>query len=133
MTKYVTATCACGASFQREVKRGRPQVWCPKCQAVPFYERVQAQAAPPAPAGEAEAPAVEKPKRPFDSYGAVRDEIEAQVAVVYSTWKADFAVLKAEGLSDFDAGFQLGEKLKAVYAQYKPVKADGFQDEQEGQ
>jgi hypothetical protein len=138
-TKYVTANCACGASFQREVKRGRPQVWCPKCQAVPFYERVQGQAAAPvAQAGEAEVPAAPKPKRPFDSYGAVRDEIEAQVATLYGEyheWVAEVtAAAAAKGRSkftiDFDA-YELGDKLKAIYAQYKPVKADGFQDEQE--
>jgi hypothetical protein len=137
--KYVTAKCACGASFQREVKRGRPQVWCPQCQAVPFYERVQAKAAEPvAEAGEAEVPAVEKPRRPFDSYGHVRDEIEAQVAALYAEYHAWVAEIKAKAQAkgrspftiDFDA-WGLADKLKAVYAQYKSVKADGFQDEQE--
>ncbi len=134
-TKYVTAHCACGTSFQREVKRGRPQVWCPACQAVPFYERVQAKAPAAVEAAGEAVEAVEKPKRPFDSYGHCRDEIEAQVAVLYGEYHAWVAVVKAqaavEGRStytiDYDA-FGLADKMKAIYAQYKSVKADGFQD-----
>lgn len=137
--KYVTATCACGASFQREVKRGRPQVWCATCQEVPYEQRAaKPVAAPVAEAVEGE-PEVEKPKRPFDAYGYCRDEIEAEVAMVYAgyhAWVAEVqAAAKAEGRSlfsiDYDA-YGLGDALKGVYAGYKSVKADGFQD-QEGQ
>lgn len=128
--QFVTATCACGAQFKREVKRGRPQVWCGPCQEIPYEQRVAKPASPVVETVEGE-PVADRPKRPFDSYGYCRDQIEAEVAAVYATWKADFAALKAQGMSDFDAGSVLGEKLKAVYAGYKAVKADGFQDQED--
>lgn len=130
--KFVTATCACGNQFQREVKRGRPQVWCPSCQEIPYEQRVAKAAVQPAgDAAAGDAPATPAVKRPFDAYGYCRDQIEAEVAQVNAAWPARYAELVAGGRSPFDAGLVLADDLRAVYAKFKPVKADGFQDQED--
>jgi thiol-disulfide isomerase/thioredoxin len=120
--RFVTATCACGATFQREVKRGRPQKWCPDCVAVPFYERIAAPVAEVAEGEEIEA----KPERLWDDHGNVRDEIEAEVAEVNAAHKVRFAALVAEGVDKFIAADQISQQLHdellAVYVKYAPSK-----------
>lgn len=117
--RFVTATCACGASFEREVKRGRPQKWCPACVEVPFYER---SSAPVAEAVEGEAPA-ERPGSEHDVLRDVREFIEAEMAVVNAEHKERYAALVASGVDRYVAADriedQLREEIQAVYAKYR--------------
>lgn len=120
--RFVTATCACGATFQREVKRGRPQKWCPDCVAVPFYERTQAPAAE-----MAEGEAQEAPKgSEHDDNAEVRSQIEADIAVVNADHKARFAALVEAGVDKYVAAEQIQDQLReetlAVYAKWVPSK-----------
>lgn len=120
--RFVTATCACGATFQREVKRGRPQKWCPDCVAVPFYERTQA------PAVEAvEGEAQEAPKgSEHDDNAEVRSQIEQDMSIVNADHKARFASLVALGVDPLVASEQIEGQLReetlAVYAKWVPSK-----------
>lgn len=116
--RTVSAVCACGASFDREVKRGRPQKWCPTCVAVPFYERQTVEVV--AVDGE---PVAEKVTSEWDDLAHVRDDIEAAVAVVNAEHKARYAALVAVGLDPLVAADQcdpaLREGLQEVYRQYR--------------
>jgi len=118
--RFVTATCACGASFEREVKRGRPQKWCPACVEVPFYERTVAPA-PVLPEGEE--PVEAKPGSEHDVLREVRELIEAEMAVVNAEHKARFAELVDAGVNKYVAADQiedqLREEIQAVYAKYR--------------
>ena len=119
--RFVTATCACGATFEREVKRGRPQKWCQACLEVPFYERTQAPVAEPV-EGD-----VEKAKGgEHDDLAEVRGSIEAEVAEVNAAHKARFAALVDAGANKYTAAEQiedqLREELRAVYAKWAPSK-----------
>jgi hypothetical protein len=121
-TKTVTVVCACGASFQREVKRGRPQVWCPTCLAVPFYERarVEAPAVTVEPADE-QTPA---PQSEWDDLAHAREDIETKIQAIYDGHRERFAQLVAAGMSPMDAGEKAHRKtfleITEVYAQYRP-------------
>lgn len=108
----VAATCACGSSFQREVRRGRPQVWCNECMAIPFAKRERLV--------EASVEAVEpRALAQWDVLTHVRDQVEADVAEVYSTWGADFAALVASGVTADEAQMTLGDRLRDVYSKYR--------------
>jgi hypothetical protein len=118
--RFVTATCACGASFEREVKRGRPQKWCPACVEVPFYERTAA----PAPVlAEGEEPAEAKPGSEHDVLREVRELIEAEMVVVNAEHKERYAALVASGVDRYVAADQiegqLHDEIHAVYAKYR--------------
>jgi hypothetical protein len=118
--RFVTATCACGASFDREVKRGRPQKWCPACVAVPFYDRTAA----PAPVAVEGAPVVaDKPVNQWDDLDQVRDQIEAAMVVVNADHRARFASLVSLGVDKFVAAEQIEDQLReetqAVYMTYR--------------
>lgn len=119
--RTTTATCACGASFEREIKRGRPQVWCPACIEVPFYERTKA-AVPVTETGEAVV-VVAKPVNENDPLGQVRELVEAEVAQVNAEHKAIFAAKVAAGADKHAAAVECGvtlhEALIAVYAQFR--------------
>jgi hypothetical protein len=128
--RYVTATCACGATFQREVKRGRPQVWCEPCRETPFYERAKTQVPISTEAQPTEAPKP-RPTSQFDRLAYAREQIEAQVAEVNAAWPAKHALLLSEGLSLFDAATVLSDELRAVYAPYKPAKDTDKTEESE--
>jgi hypothetical protein len=96
--KTVQATCACGATFTREVKRGRPQVWCPACVAIPFYERTAAPVAPVAPVADVPAEAAtERIVNENDPLDAVRVEVEAGMALINLDHKARYAAFLAAG------------------------------------
>lgn len=111
--RTVSATCACGASFSREVKRGRPQVWCPSCIEVPFAKRVVA----PAVAAETvtDAEGVERVVNQWDAHDAVRSIIEANVAEVYAGWPAVAAQMRSEGASQWDISHAQAEAIRAAY------------------
>lgn len=120
--RVVSATCACGATFEREVKRGRPQKWCPACVAVPFYERTAAPAAEEVVAEdttEAEA----KPANQWDDLADRREQIEAAMVIVNADHKARYAALVAAGVDTLVAAEQiedqLREEIQAVYTQYR--------------
>jgi hypothetical protein len=118
--RFVTATCACGASFDREVKRGRPQKWCPACVAVPFYERAAAPVVEPVEG----APAVaDKPVNQWDDLDQVRDQIEQEMDIVNADHKARFASLVSLGVDPLDAAEQIEDQLReetqAVYVKYR--------------
>lgn len=117
--RFVTATCACGATFEREVKRGRPQKWCPACVAVPFYDRASA---PAEVQGETSAPA-EKPDTDLDRLAEVRDQIEEAIAEVNAAHKARYAALVEAGVDRYKAADQISDQLRseinAVYAKFR--------------
>lgn len=119
--RTATATCTCGASFEREVKRGRPQVWCPACIEISFYDRIKV-AAPVTETGEAVV-VVAKPVSENDPLGAVRELVEADVAEVNAEHKARFAAKVAAGadkhVAALECGVMLHEALIAVYAKYR--------------
>ena len=119
--RVVSATCACGATFEREVKRGRPQKWCPDCVAVPFYERT---AAPVTEAVVAEGTDAEaKPVNQWDDLADRRDQIEAAMVIVNAEHKARYAALVAAGVDPLVAADQcdpeLRESIQAVYTKYR--------------
>jgi hypothetical protein len=117
--RFVTATCACGASFDREVKRGRPQKWCPACVAVPFYDRTAA----PAPVAVEGEPVADKPLNQWDDLAHVRDDIEAAMAVVNAEHKVRYADLVARGVDPLEAAESLDQDLRdninEVYVTYR--------------
>lgn len=119
--RTVSVTCACGASFTREAKRGRPQVWCESCREVPFYERVRAEA-PVITTDEGVVIPV-KPVNENDDLGLFRDQIEADVQAVYAEHKARIAALVEAGDTIHDAAAEaspiLSDALVAVYAKYR--------------
>lgn len=107
MSNFVKATCPCGTSFDREVKRGRPQVWCPVCLAIPFYERTSAPVAPVA----ATVVAVDEvtgekvwPLGKNDRYREVRAEIEAAVVQIYINSLSVYHANVAGGMNPVEAG-----------------------------
>lgn len=106
--KTVSATCACGARFDREVKRGRPQVWCPKCVAIPFYERTaKGVVTSNLVSVSVDVDTETEPTRVVnenDRLDAVRSDIEAGMVLINLEHKTRFAALVAGGLSPFDAG-----------------------------
>lgn len=121
--KFVTATCACGASFSREVKRGRPQVWCPTCVEVPFYDRIKA-AAPTVVTETGEVVTVEtKPVNENDPLSHVREQVEIEVADIYADHKARILELCAQGFTREHAASEVGPEtdaaVLAVYAKYR--------------
>lgn len=116
--RTVSAVCACGASFDREVKRGRPQKWCPTCVAVPFYERQTVEVV--AVVGEHVA---EKVTSEWDDLAHVRDDIEAAMAIVNADHKARFASLVETGVDPYVAADQitdtLNDEIRAVYVMFR--------------
>jgi hypothetical protein len=106
--RFVTATCACGASFDREVKRGRPQKWCPACVAVPFYDRTAA----PAPVAVEGEPVADKPVNQWDDLAPVRDQIEAAMVIVNAEHKVRYADLVARGVDPLEAAESLDQTLR---------------------
>lgn len=125
--KTVSVTCACGAKFDREVKRGRPQVWCPKCVATPFYERtVKGSVIESVVSLEAsENPAVpERIVNENDRLDNVREEIEAGMALLNLNHKDRYAALVATGMSILDASGKAGAELltatQNLYAELAP-------------
>lgn len=125
--KSVTVTCACGAQFSREVKRGRPQVWCPSCVEVPFYERINA-AAPTTVTEAGEVVVVaDRIVNVNDPLDAVRVDVEAAMAVINAENKARYDALVAAGTDSFEAGVIAGRETynatTAMYALYRPQYA----------
>jgi len=119
-TRVITVQCQCGASFEREVKRGRPQLWCPACVAVPFYERVRAQAV----VTEA-GTVVEAVANPNDPLWAVRSDLEAAVAECNAEHKASYAAAVKAGADKYVAAAAmqaaLATSLNEVYAKYRSM------------
>lgn len=120
--KFVTVQCPCGASFDREVKRGRPQVWCPACVEVPFYERSRSEAAEVS--GE-RAPSVAE----------VRAALDAEVAVIYADHKTRFAAMLASGASLSETSTAVNDETAAlvreVYARYRSATKAAAEVEEE--
>lgn len=114
ITRTVSATCQCGTSFTREVKRGRPQVWCPACMAIPFAKRITAPVAVK-PEIVTEADGTERPVNQWDVHDAIRVTIEANVAAVYAGWPAVAAEMRAQGADAFAIGHAQLEALRGAY------------------
>lgn len=136
-TKTVPATCACGASFQREVKRGRPQVWCPKCREVSFYERPACHAGhdvsfPVVESGTVETVS-ERIVNQNDPLDAVRAEVEAGMALINVEHKVRFAAMLAEGGDPMDVAVRAQAETFAatteLYGQYRKTKVMMPKDE----
>lgn len=126
MPKFVSVVCACGSKFDREVKQGRPQVWCPACREKPFYERISTGAAKQIAAeravavvnDEAEVEEVEA-----DAMTTWRAKVEEAVAAQYAVHKDRIATLIAEGLSSHEAANIASDLINApaLAAVYKSV------------
>jgi hypothetical protein len=120
--RVVSATCACGTVFEREVKRGRPQKWCPACVAVPFYERTAAPAAEVV-LSEDGTEAEAKPVNQWDDLADRREQIEAAMVIVNADHKARYAALVGAGVDPLVAAEQIEDQLRtetqAVYTQYR--------------
>lgn len=124
--RFVTATCKCGTQFEREVKRGRPQVWCPTCVLVPFYERTTAPVPVVMSVDEVvdevvvTAPRVANDNDPLD---AVRDNITAEIAAINVEHLRKFHELVAGGMDPYVAGpimtAETATLYNAVYAKYR--------------
>ncbi len=118
--RTVTAVCACGASFEREVKRGRPQVWCPACREVPFYERTAAPVK--AASGDPEAPeAAPEPQNQLvwqedtDCTPEQRYRIEERIRQANAEWPALYKELKAAGLSAMEISLRNANEIRRIY------------------
>lgn len=121
--KTVTVTCACGAHFQREVKRGRPQIWCPTCTVMPFTERNKVVAVAVV-ADEAESG--ERIKNENDLLDSFRVDIEAAMVLINLDHKVRFAAHVASGLAPWEAGEKASHETfiatTTLYATYRPNK-----------
>jgi thiol-disulfide isomerase/thioredoxin len=105
----VSVVCPCGEGFEREVKRGRPAIWCPPCREIPMAKRVSVPFTQAAEDGE---PVEDRVVNPNDKYdGPVRDGIEANVAAVYAEWPAVWASRD----NDEDANAWLSKALRDAY------------------
>jgi len=121
--RFVTATCKCGNQFDREVKRGRPQIWCPACVLVPFYDRT-AVVVPVVLSATGEVVVV--PDRIVninDPLDAVRAEIEVEIAEINAEHKQFFADLVEAGMDPYEAGPVVSAasaaRMTATYAKYR--------------
>ena len=120
--RTVSAVCACGASFEREVKRGRPQVWCPACIDVPFAQRTHV-VAPTATTDDGVTTVTDRIKNDNDPLDAFRVTLEAEVAAVYADHKSDYASYISQGHSTEVAAEWVhkasSEAVLAIYAKYR--------------
>lgn len=121
--RFVTATCKCGNQFDREVKRGRPQIWCPTCALVPFYDRA-AVAVPVVLSATGEVVVVpDRIVNANDPLDAVRAEIEVEIAEINAEHKQFFADLVDGGMDPYEAGpivsAASAARMTATYAKYK--------------
>lgn len=122
--KTVSAICACGVAFTREVKRGRPQVWCSTCLTVPFYERTNKVVNETTIVVEDEV--ADRIHNENDALDAVRPEIEARMALLNVEHKAlvlaainKFGVYSTEHLAASAAAFKA---IQDMYAELAPAK-----------
>lgn len=112
--RTVATTCPCGKSFNREVRRGRPQVWCDSCMTIPFAKRVTMQVAVEAKI-VTDSEGVERIANQWDVHDAIRPTIEANVAAVNAEWPAKRAELLASGVSSLEASFIYQAEVLAAY------------------
>lgn len=117
--RTVQAVCACGASFEREVKRGRPQVWCDACRAVPFAERTGAPRPVSVDPEASEAVVVPQNqlvwKEDDDATPEQRFRIEERVREANAEWPAKAAELRASGLSQMDISGRHANEIRRIY------------------
>lgn len=112
--RTVSATCACGAKFTREIRRGRPQVWCAQCMVVPFAKRVTMEI-PVEAKIVTDTEGVERIANQWDPHDAVRAQIEANVAEVYAGWPEIRTSMAKAGASAFDIGNAQRDALANAY------------------
>lgn len=112
MPKFVSVVCACGSKFDREVKQGRPQVWCPTCREKPFYERTGAKSTAVA-VVEPVAVAEVETEEATDPMSSWRERVEAAVAERYAAHKVRYEALVAEGLSKWEAANLCADMISA--------------------
>lgn len=136
MTKFVKANCACGVQFQREVKRGRPSVWCPACLEIPFYKRTPKSVSVnlvPASVDSESSTAPTHIVNENDPLDAVRAEIEAGMVVINDTHKARFAELVLSGMRVGDVAVKVQAETFAatteLYGQFRKTKVMMPKDE----
>lgn len=101
--RTVATVCPCGKTFQREVRRGRPQIWCDPCMAIPFAKRRTAPVVTVAKV-HTDAEGVERIANQWDDKDAIRPQIEANVTEVYAGWPLVAAAMRAEGKTPFEIG-----------------------------
>lgn len=122
--KTVPAICVCGVAFTREVKRGRPQVWCSTCLTVPFYERTNKVVNETTIVVEDEVP--DRIHNENDALDAVRPEIEARMALLnLEAREASKAAIEAFGVYSPEHLAVSAANLRAVqdlYAELAPAK-----------
>ena len=112
--KLIKVTCSCGTIFDREVKRGRPRIWCGGCNGTgPRPSKI-------------ETPQTETvsavPLNPNDALSAVRDQIDAGMAEINRIHKEEFASLVAAGTNPMVAAKKMQdrsyERTIALYSQF---------------
>lgn len=112
--RTVAATCPCGKSFNREIRRGRPQVWCDKCMAIPFAKRINMPVTTETKV-HTDVEGVERIANQWDVHDAIRPTIEANVAEVNAAWPAKRAALIAKGVDALEASFVHQADVLAAY------------------
>lgn len=112
--RTVSTNCQCGKVFQREIRRGRPQVWCDSCMTIPFSKRVTAPVVVDVKT-VTDSEGVERIANQWDQHDAIRAQIEANVAEVYAGWLAVAAHMRAQGATQFDIGNAQRDALAAAY------------------
>ncbi len=110
--RTVQATCRCGNTFAREVKRGRPQMWCPSCRKAPFQKR-EAITAP-----EAHAQTDNELIWYEDSVtGSQRYRIEARIKEFSASLPALRAEWAAQGFTTSQIQDKIADEGRRIYSE----------------
>lgn len=112
--RTVATVCQCGKTFQREIRRGRPQIWCDACMTIPFAKRITAPVVTEAKV-HTDAEGVERIANQWDDKDAIRPQIEANVAEVNMTWPVTRARMIKAGYDAFAIGDALRIALTEAY------------------
>lgn len=92
---FITVTCPCGTDFDREVKRGRPAIWCPECRKVPVAQRVAAVVSE-----TGEAPVAERKVSRLGQHDKFSYEQREQITANVEAVNAEYKVRVAQSVAD---------------------------------
>lgn len=105
--------CPCGAKFERPASKGRPQIWCPACTLLPHAKRVRI-VEPSVVVDENAEP--EKPRNQHDKHASVRDQLEAEMAII----NAEHCASAEAGEDSVALGKLLQARTNELYARLCP-------------
>lgn len=120
----ISVQCPCGATFEREVKRGRPAFWCLTCRELPIHQRPQRTTETTNEDGTVTSAPVERKVSRYGEHDEftfeARERIESGVAEVNAEYKAIYAN-RHESFPESsdparDASDWYADALRAVYA-----------------